>query len=349
MKPIINILLAITMILCIGCTSESGDSLSGYAEWSLNVWISEMQGMQQPSTKVSYSGDYNEHTEFETGDFFGLFVVDDQETPVVKHFKVYCSGLDNSGKTVWSIFKPGCILDICLKYVWDNRLFKIETGNSKNIFPLNTVAGHCYYIDENAPKVPYSVAVDMGTSVMWSSFNLGAELDPSATIDNEATIPGTIVMWGVNRDTGSYGSQAYSTYNNNFTDGTKPKELPTGYDFSGDKVYDAASNLWGGVWRTPTAVEWKELYEKCTYAVSNNTVTFTSTVTGNQIKIKFVGYYDSQNPSQTNIGYYWSNTSSATDIIKAQSTNIRSGSKPAIHVTASRYTGLPVRPVYSIE
>lgn len=480
----------IFLTLFMSCT-KTDDHLTGDGtDWQLYVQVSDMQG-SGPAPKIIYSGDYSQHTEFETGDRFGLFVVVDSgtaESPsvTVNHYEVYCSGLDNKGRTVWSIFKhlsdghtsnyplyeimpegskafayypynsaynssvtvdniksivadfgstipydqssqsaftkydllvasniqdctygeitraeksvtirfshafamlrftlpagsvkydyifdgndftpyksstaggfdeykfifkPGVVLDIYIKYVFEDRLFKFATGNFKNLFPITTEAGHCYYLDEKAPKVPYSTAVDMGTSVMWASFNLEAENDPTATAENISKLKGTCVMWAVNKNIGGYGSKAYQSYNDSFTEGIKPSELPTSYNFSGDIKYDAARNMWGGEWRIPTQAEWKELFENSNCTADNKSITFTSKTTGNKIVLPYIGYYDSNSPSGTTIGYYWTSVSQDTNLEKAISTQFTANTKtPLLHTTANRYTGLPVRPVYT--
>lgn len=487
---VLNLFVCIFLTLFISCT-KTDDHLKGDGtDWQLHVQVSDMQG-SGPATKIIYSGEYSQHTEFETGDRFGLFVVVESgtaESPsvTVNHYEVYCSGLDNNGRTVWSIFrhfsdghtsnyplyeimpegskafayypynsdynnssvtvdnsivadfgstipsdqssesaftkydllvasniegctygeitraeksvtirfshafamlrftlpagsvkydykfngndftpyksstaggfdeykfifKPGVVLDIYIKYVFEDRLFKFATGNFKNLFPITTEAGHCYYLDEKAPKVPYSTAVDMGTSVMWASFNLEAENDPTATVTNISTLKGTCVMWAVNKNIGGYGSNAYKSYNDSFTEGTKPSELPTSYNFSGDIKYDAARNMWGGEWRIPTQAEWQELFSACTYSIADGKITFTSKKTKNTITLKYAGYYDSATPSATNTGYYWSATSSAdpTKAIATQFAATNTNTAVQLHPAANRYTGLPVRPVYS--
>lgn len=486
MKTIFKYLFALLSAVLYGCTtgSLSGDDAAGTE--GLTVRISEMQETG-PATRINYSGSFNEHSEFETGDFFGMFVID-ETVPTVRHFKVYCSGIDNKGKTVWSIykagasdghssnypiseivamgrsffayypynaeyetslpdiegikaivpakcnalptdqsnlnysdldfivasnvpgaefgeftilgknvslnfahtmsrlrlllpagakkyeylfdgtdftpnvrswnaeldeynyfFKPGCILDISMRYVLDKHLYKIETGNLKNIFPQRTLAGHCYYLDENAPKVPYSIGVDMGTSVMWASFNLGAETDRSATAVNVSSLKGINVCWGANKDFGQYGQRPYQNYNDKFTGGTKPSELAIDYEFSGNVLYDAATNLWGGKWRTPSIQEWLELFDACTCVVSNNVITFTSKTTSNVISIGCFGYMDGPSISQPTIGYYWSSSGSPQGITKGYAIALHktASSKPVGHPVANRYTGLPVRPVYT--
>ncbi|MGN0221035.1 MAG: fimbrillin family protein [Prevotella sp.] len=482
MKRAPHILSVLLLLFAVACTDESVHTEGLDTESSLRVSISTLQETNPGASRVAYSGTKGEHTEFETGDFFGLFVLGEDGTVKASNVKVYCSGLDNKGATVWSIykeggtqgsssnytmaellgqgstyfayypydealgsaasgetlqayvdnfmntltadqsrsftdydllvasnisgceygevsiegkhvsltfahalamlrfripegsvkydylfgdedftpylmgtadgqdeyrylFKPGGILDFCVKYVYNGRLYRVETGIWKELRPIYTAAGHSYTLDENAVKVPYNTAVDMGTSVMWASFNLGAEDDLTATAENISTMKGICVMWGANKDTGGYGNSAYIAYNNSITVGTPPNKLPIGYNFTGNPVYDAATNLWGGKWRTPTVDEWQELYSSCTYKMADGIITFTSKKTGNSIKMKPLGYYDSSTPTSTSTGYYWTSSASTVNSIKAISTNL--GNSAAINTNANRYTGLPVRPVFS--
>ena len=470
---------AYIVLLSLLCACSPERLAPSSADWSLSASILDVQGLGQ--TKVSYGGDYGEHSEFEVGDVFGLFVLDASNNLKVKNLQVYCSGFDNDGGSVWSIFKsgssddnssnyplsdklslgeryfayypydknlavsnrdglkamvekaydnlpydqsteytgldlliasnlqdcsfgevtvsgksvslkfghvmamlryfipsgsvkyeysfsgedftpylmgtadgkdefrflfkPGCVLDVCVKFVKDKKLYKFETGNSKNIFPINTEAGHCYFLDEHAPKVPYSTAVDMGTSVMWASFNIGAEDDDTATADNISGLPGYYFMWGANQTTSSFGNSSYTNYNNSFTAGTKPKELPAGYDYSGDVIYDAARNTWGGEWRTPTWDEWQELFDACDYQVGPKKITLTSKVTHNTLVFPYQGYNNGTTVTDPNSGYYWSSTSNPNNSAKANSTMFKN-SAPVQHTNADRFTGLPIRAVY---
>lgn len=491
MKRLIFIILTLAAMIFVCCSPDAGPIQGLGQDLSIQVKVRDFDAHGEPATKVSYSGNVGEHTEFEVGDCFGLFVVDADDVVKVSNVKVYCSGLDNEGKSVWSIFKEGssagntsnypisdflgrgshyfayfpydeslssittvgqiksivsdfcsaipsdqsasladydllvasniadyefgkvivdgkavslefahplallrfCIpagstkyeyrfsgadftpylcsstggldeykfvfnsghpLDICVKYLYDNKLYKIETGHWKDLFPIITQAGHCYNLDDGAPKIAYSAAVDMGTSVMWCSFNLGAEDDPDATVDNISDIVGTIVMWGVNKGTGNYGSAAYTKYNDSLPEGCRPSELPAGFDFSGNPLYDAASNLWRGKWRTPTSTEWEELFNACSYDVEKDAygkttaITFTSNTTHNTIRLKYAGYYDSNTATSTTIGYYWSSSSHPTlvnNLKKGYSTNFNTGR--SINKSANLYTGLPLRPVYT--
>ena len=470
---------AYIVLLSLLCACSPERLAPSSADWSLSASILDVQGLGQ--TKVSYGGDYGEHSEFEVGDVFGLFVLNDSDSLIVKNLQVYCSGFDNKGGSVWSIFKsgssddntsnyplsdklslgeryfayypydknlavsnrdglkamvekaydnlpsdqsteytgldlliasnlpdcsfgevtlsgksvslkfghvmallryfipsgsvkyeysfsgkdftpylmgtadgkdefrflfePGDTLDVCVKFVKDKKLYKFETGNSKNIFPITTKAGHCYFLDEHAPKVPYSTAVDMGTSVKWASFNIGAEDDDTATAANISGLPGYCFMWGVNQTTSSFGNSSYTNYNNSFTAGTKPKELPAGYDYSGDVIYDAARNIWGGEWRTPTWAEWQELFDACDYQVGPKKITLTSKVTHNTLVFPYQGYNNGTTVTDPNSGYYWSSTSNPNNSAKANSTMFKN-SAPVQHTNADRFTGLPIRAVF---
>lgn len=127
--------LSLALSLFSACSKEADEIAPDQAEWTLKVSLSDMQngisaaaiassaqnsisaaaiassahnGTSAPR-KISYSGTFGEHSEFETGDSFGLFVLaknNDNYVIKFKNLKVYCSGFDNKGKSVWSIYKP---------------------------------------------------------------------------------------------------------------------------------------------------------------------------------------------------------------------------------------------------
>ena len=473
------------------CSKKADEIGPEQAEWTLKVSLSDMQNGASAPTKISYSGTFGEHSEFETGDSFGLFVLYKKNENYVikfKNLKVYCSGFDNKGDSVWSIykpldrdgessnypiyeilssgslyyayypykeglettittleelknmvpdhmnnlpmdqsdsytkydllvasnisdckygdihlegknvhitlahtmsmlryllpkgsvkydyffggedftpnlfstagdkeeyrfiFKPGDTLDICIKYVNNHKLYKIETGNLKNLYAIVSKAGHSYFLDRDFPLIPYEVAIDMGTTVMWSPFNLGVEREISADSTNAMDYIGKPVLWGANQYSDNFGANAYGIYCSQFTTSTPPNKLPKDSNISGNSIYDAASNMWGGRWRIPTSKEWEDLFDACDYSIADGKITFTSTRTGKTITLKYAGYYDSATPSATNTGYYWSATSSATDATKSIATQFaatNTNTAVQLHPAANRYTGLPVRPVYS--
>ena len=123
--------LSLALSLFSACSKEADEIAPDQAEWTLKVSLSDMQngisaaaiasssqnnistagiassaqnGASAPR-KISYSGTFGEHSEFETGDSFGLFVLDEKNEIKHTNLKVYCSGFDNKGKSVWSIYK----------------------------------------------------------------------------------------------------------------------------------------------------------------------------------------------------------------------------------------------------
>lgn len=124
--------LSLALSLFSACSKEADEIAPDEAEWTLKVSLSDMQngisaaaiassaqngissaaiassaqnGASAPR-KIAYSGTFGEHSEFETGDSFGLFVLDENNEIKHTNLKVYCSGFDNNGVSVWSIYKP---------------------------------------------------------------------------------------------------------------------------------------------------------------------------------------------------------------------------------------------------
>lgn len=104
---------------------------------------------------------------------------------------------------------------------------------------------HQEYVDEQR-KNASPIAIDLGLSVKWASFNLGAY---------KPTDIGNIFYWAENLP---------STPN-------KPKHLKIKTDaigdIAGDRRYDAATNLIGENWRLPTDKECRELLDECKWEI----------------------------------------------------------------------------------
>ena len=73
------------------CSKEADEIAPDQAEWTLKVSLSDMQNGASAPTKISYSGTFGEHSEFETGDSFGHFVLDEKNEIKHTNLKVYCS------------------------------------------------------------------------------------------------------------------------------------------------------------------------------------------------------------------------------------------------------------------
>ncbi len=101
--------------------------------------------------------------------------------------------------------------------------------------------------------IAISQEVDLGLSVNWAGWNVGA------TSPEEI---GGFYSWGETETKERYSIEDYKYYNPDsiFTD--------LGYNISGTQ-YDAARKNWGGSWRIPTRLEIQELIEKCTWEWSS--------------------------------------------------------------------------------
>ena len=97
--------------------------------------------------------------------------------------------------------------------------------------------------------IAISQEVDLGLSVNWAGWNIGA------TSPEEI---GGRYCWGETETKEKYTIENYKFYNPDsiFTD--------LGYNISGTQ-YDAARKNWGGSWRIPTRLELQELVEKCAW------------------------------------------------------------------------------------
>lgn len=159
--------------------------------------------------------------------------------------------------------------------------------------------------------VPTPEAVDLGLSVNWASFNLGA-LTPEE--------PGDYYSWGEVAPKAEY---SWSTYAYGISSNGPFSEYVTldTYGIVDNKTTldledDAANVQLGGNWRMPTIDEWKELRANCTRTSETlhgiNVIKLTSTKAGYTDKYIYLslGNYRDQNPQSGvgSIGDYWSSS-----------------------------------------
>lgn len=206
-------------------------------------------------------------------------------------------------------------------------------------------------------------AVDLGLSVKWASWNVGASSPEEY---------GDYIAWG---ETAPSWDDYYSWINYRWSCESyfynKPTYIlwpsftrynyDTSYGVTDNKMEfrdydyedDAARANWGGSWRMPTYSEWTELLTNCnrTYTTQNgvNGLMVTSTTTGNSIFLPAGGYrMDGHNLySDGSSGYYWSSSLYENDpraawrfIFGSSYTSTR------MDYMDSRYYGISVRPVY---
>lgn len=208
---------------------------------------------------------------------------------------------------------------------------------------------------------PMPDAVDLGLSVKWASFNLGASA-PEEYGDYYAW--GIIEPYYISLDpltwrTGKtgYNWASYNWCNGDYNKLTKycPSNKTDYWDGTGtpdgktvlDPEDDAAHVNLGGSWRMPTAAEWTELMENCTWTwttqngVNGYLVTATN---GNSIFLPAAGRLNKTDLGVVGSFGYYSSSSLDTDepfskwSVSFYSSNINCFS-------SSRYIGHSIRPV----
>ena len=174
--------------------------------------------------------------------------------------------------------------------------------------------------------------VDLGLSVKWASWNVGAE-SPEGL--------GNLYAWGELSPKTDYSTSTYKFYDNGYT---KYGSIDNKYQL--DSEDDVAKQTWGDKWRIPTIEELKELKEKCTFTkmeLNGVPVTKVTGPNGNFIYFPYPGNFTGTTLYYENsIGSYWSsdleNDSYAKDLDFL-------GGMPDLNGD-SRYHGQSIRPVY---
>lgn len=221
-------------------------------------------------------------------------------------------------------------------------------------------------VESNLPSGLYPV--DLGLSVCWANYNLGAECEQGT---------GEYFAWGEIESKKNYSDSTYK-----WCDVVDNEIKPTKYTMDvvedekviakGDGLTvlqpedDAASNYWSSDWRIPTADEMKELKQRCTwiYGIYEGVIGYQVTgPNGNSIFLPCAGYAkgeDVRNVGKN--GYYWTSTlgdlSSWSKINKyalalriqqeVKSTDMWK-STPGYYISTSsdRQDGFTIRPVFN--
>lgn len=194
--------------------------------------------------------------------------------------------------------------------------------------------------------VSNDTVVDLGLSVDWSNFNIGAK----NICDN-----GDYFAWGETAPKTFFDKTNSKTYGLN-TYELKREEIVNEY---GDltPAYDAAATLWGAKYRMPNQEEVNELFTSCEikgYIVKTEEnrlvygVMFESPKTKGRIFFPFPGVYkgleiqkyDPDNDSRPNAGACW-----ASSIYSKGAADLASNIIFTTGWYFYRYVGLPIRPV----
>ena len=196
--------------------------------------------------------------------------------------------------------------------------------------------------------------VDLGLSVKWATFNLGA---------GKPEDYGDYFAWGEIEPKDYFYWSTYKWCNG--SDNTLTKyNTSSSFGTVDNKTMleladDAAYVNWGDGWRMPTTAEQDELFNNCTWKWTTqngvNGYKVTSKSNGNSIFLPAAGYYDAASASSVllhlgSVGFYWS-SSLRTDCPSAawfvEMSNSNKGEVVLNVVGAYRFIGVPIRPVYS--
>ena len=191
--------------------------------------------------------------------------------------------------------------------------------------------------------------VDLGLSVKWATFNVGAT-KPEAY--------GDYFSWGETEPKSNYGWAMYKWYNgsnkqyskyctqSSYWGGTGPMDNKAVLD----PEDDAAHASWGGSWRMPTEAEWYELITNCTWTWTsdfNGTGVkgqIVSASNGNSIFLPAAGSMSAILSDAGTFGYYWA--SSLSTYGSGLSWIVQFNSDEAVQNYYQRFYGMSVRPVY---
>ena len=174
---------------------------------------------------------------------------------------------------------------------------------------ISTEATYTFTVEENVTlvakfKVPFE-AVDLGLSVKWAAYNVGA------TKPEEY---GGYYAWGEIEEKEDYSWETYKWCNGSYDTMTKYCTNSNNGTVDNKTVLDPEDDVahvkWGGDWRMPTKAEQDELRNNCTWAWATQNGVNGYKVTGpngNSIFLPAAGYrYGTDVYDGGDYGRYWS-------------------------------------------
>lgn len=207
-------------------------------------------------------------------------------------------------------------------------------------------------------QLPIPEAIDMGLSVKWAPFNVGARSPEDY---------GDYYAWG---ETEAKFNYSYATYK--YADTSQPDGViltkyntneycgPIDYRIILEEEDDIAHILYGDAWRMPTRTEMNELLVNCTkvWTTQNGIegLLLTSIINGNELFFPAAGnYYFTDFYNDDSHGMYWSSsltsvetpTHAASMGFSAEACNPNNLSY-YVTVGPNRFFGASIRPVFGI-
>jgi hypothetical protein len=193
-------------------------------------------------------------------------------------------------------------------------------------------------------RYPVPEAVDLGLSVKWSSFNLGASSPEEA---------GDYFAWGETTAKGLYSWSNYAWGGGSGSGSTLTKYTGAAGDKTTlDPEDDAAFVKLGGKWRMPTYDEWAALTNTSdfdwTWDDTRKGYTVTSKIAGyvgNSIFLPAAGYRrNTRLYNSGDCGLYWSSSLFESDPRNARGMYLEPSYMFSYY--DARYSGFSVRPVF---
>lgn len=196
---------------------------------------------------------------------------------------------------------------------------------------------------QSMPSIPVPEAVDLGLSVKWASFNLGASSPEEY---------GDYYAWGENEIKTDYSWSSYKWCNGSYLNLTKYNTSSTNGTVDNKTILEAADDVacvkLGGGWRMPTDAEWSELKKNCSWiwTTQNGVNGYSVTNNGSSIFLPAAGYKDGTSLNEIgSCGRYWS--SSLTTYTPGGAWFMTFISDDIYLHHLSRYLGHTIRPVYA--
>lgn len=227
----------------------------------------------------------------------------------------------------------------------NGKVTAVKEGNATITAKAGDKTASCSVTIKNTPIME---AVDLGLSVKWASFNIGAEKPEEY---------GDYYAWGETAPKENYSWSTYKFGRRSSGPIFKYNTISSYGSIDNKTVLepedDVAHVKLGGKWRMPTDAEWAELRTKCTWTwVTNYNGSginggLVKATNGNSIFLPAAGYRtDTDLDSAGTYGEYWSSSLDTGSPNCAWYVNFGSGSVNRVYrYHLYRYYGLSVRPV----
>ena len=183
-----------------------------------------------------------------------------------------------------------------------------------------------------AAKEQSKKAVDLGLSVKWAAWNIGAEKPEES---------GNYYAWGETSTKKSYGTNYFDREFRKYNKGRKTVL---------DLYDDVANSRWGGGWRIPTKDEMQELVDRCNWKWTRQNGVLGYLITGpvpnrNSIFLPITGMkLDTRLLYSDTSAYYWSSSLGTTSDESAWQLYFKSDEIKIVNLV--RNAGRAIRPVY---